>query len=79
MTLTAGDLSLNDVLKRLDYKVVNHRVKANGVRHKSIRKDGRAIRFPDGTITGRYAGVNNLESTTASIVWQWLRATEQIV
>ena len=78
--LTAGDLTLNQVLTRLGYKVVRHREKTNGTRPRSIRKDGKAIRFERDTIKGRYKEVTHLErNATASLVWRWLRDTDQIV
>jgi hypothetical protein len=75
--LVAGDLTLNQVLTKLGYKVVRHRERSNGIRARSVRKDGKVVRFPEGTIPG-WPGSKSLERTTASIVWKYLRATGQI-
>ena len=78
MALTnVGDLSLNQVLKRLGYTVVRHREKANGTRGQSVRKGGKAVRFPEGTCWD-YPGVTSLEGTTAGTVWNYLRAKGEI-
>jgi hypothetical protein len=76
--LVALDLTLNEVLTKLGYRVVRHRQKTNGVRSRSVRKNGRAIRFAEGTLSGQYRYVTNLEFTNAGIVWAYLRATGEI-
>lgn len=78
-SLKAGDLSLNEVLERLGYQTVRHQETArHALRRKSVRKDKKAVRFPEGTIPGRHAEVTSLESTTADIVWKYLRAKGEI-
>jgi len=76
MTITATS-TLSEVLAELGYTVSTNTAET-GNRTKTILHDGEAIRFPEGTLPGEYAHVTNLHSTTAGIVWAWLRATNQL-
>jgi len=76
--LVSDDLTLNQVLKRLGYTVVRHREASNGARGRSVRKGGKAVRFPTGTLTGDHQWVDSLEHTTAGIVWRYLHNKGEI-
>ena len=76
--LRSADLTLNQVLEQLGYEVVNEPSERRGLGNKHVRKDGKPVKFPEGTIPGRYAEATNLESTTADRVWNYLRATGEI-